>query len=139
MDFHSFQATAMCYEVPLKVTDSDLPFSVFCSCRFLYFPLPYSTFLFYHKHFAVQDYAAAIENMLLTIVELGYQSCWVEGHITDEDRIGRQMADILGVPEEYELVCFLPVGIAESEPALPVKKTFRERAWFNRMFGEDQP
>ena len=37
--------------------------------------------------FAVQDYSAAIENMLLTIVELGYQSCWYEGHITDEDRI----------------------------------------------------
>ena len=31
--------------------------------------------------FSVQDYSAAIENMLLTIVELGYQSCWYEGHI----------------------------------------------------------
>lgn len=40
--------------------------------------------------FAVQDYAAAIENMLLAIVALGYQSCWVEGHITDEDAIGRK-------------------------------------------------
>ena len=42
--------------------------------------------------FAIQDYAAAIENMLLTIVELGYQSCWYEGHITDEDKIGYQIA-----------------------------------------------
>ena len=49
--------------------------------------------------FAVQDYAAAIENMLLAIVELGYQSCWYEGHITDEDRIGDQMARILSVPD----------------------------------------
>ena len=40
------------------------------------------------KCYAVQDYSAAIENMLLAIVELGYQSCWYEGHITDEDRIG---------------------------------------------------
>lgn len=83
------------------------------------------------KCFAVQDYSAAIENMLLAIVELGYQSCWYEGHITDEDRIGYQMAQILGVPEEYELVCFLPVGIAESEPVSPRKKDFEERAWFN--------
>ena len=81
--------------------------------------------------FAVQDYAAAIQNMLLAITELGYQSCWYEGHITDEDRIGDQMAGILGVPEEYELVCFLPVGIAESEPLLPKKKAFEERAGFN--------
>lgn len=83
------------------------------------------------KCFAVQDYSAAIENMLLAIVELGYQSCWYEGHITDEDKIGYQMAQILGVPEEYELVCFLPVGIAESEPVSPRKKDFEERAWFN--------
>ncbi len=81
--------------------------------------------------FAVQDYSAAIENMLLAIVELGYQSCWYEGHITDVDRIGYQMAQILGVPDQYELVCFLPVGIAESEVMGPKKKDFEERAWFN--------
>ena len=81
--------------------------------------------------FAVQDYSAAIENMLLMIVALGYQSCWYEGHITDTDRIGAQMAKILGVPEEYELVCMLPVGIAAEEPGIPKKKAFSERAWFN--------
>ncbi len=83
------------------------------------------------KCFAVQDYSAAIENMLLAIVELGYESCWYEGHITDEDRIGYKMAQILNVPDEYELVCFLPVGVAESEPSLPKKLPFEERAWFN--------
>ena len=81
--------------------------------------------------FATQDYAAAIENMLLAITALGYQSCWYEGHITDTDRICDQIAKILNVPEEYELVCILPVGIAESEPAAPGKKAFQERAWFN--------
>ena len=81
--------------------------------------------------FAVQDYSAAIQNMLLAIVELGYQSCWYEGHITDVDRIGYQMAQVLGVPDEYELVCFLPVGIAEDEVRGPKKKAFEERAWFN--------
>lgn len=85
------------------------------------------------KCFAVQDYSAAIENMLLAIVELGYQSCWYEGHITDEDRIGYQMAQILNVPDDYELVCFLPVGIAEAEPIAPKKQAFEERAWFNEF------
>lgn len=84
-----------------------------------------------NKCFAVQDYSAAIENMLLAIVELGYQSCWYEGHITDDDKIGYQMAQILNIPDEYELVCFLPVGIAEEFPVKPKKKTFEERAWFN--------
>lgn len=83
------------------------------------------------KRFNVQDYAAAIENMLLAIVSLGYESCWVEGHITDEDGIGRQMADILGVPAEYDLVCFLPVGRAKEPVKHVAKKAFSERAWFN--------
>ncbi len=85
--------------------------------------------------FAVQDYSAAIENMLLTIVELGYQSCWYEGHITDEDRICDKIAAILSVPENYEVVCILPVGEAENEPSIPKKKEFEERAWFNTFKG----
>ena len=87
--------------------------------------------------FAVQDYSAAIQNMLLAIVALGYQSCWYEGHITDVDRIGDKMARILGVPEDYELVCLLPVGVAEGEPTMPKKKPFGERAWFNGFPKED--
>lgn len=87
--------------------------------------------------FQVQDYSAAIENMLLAVKALGYESCWYEGHITDEDKIGRKLADILGVPEEYELVCFLPVGRAAQEPGpSPAKKAFEERAWFNG-FGKE--
>ena len=83
------------------------------------------------KCFCVQDYSAAIQNMLLAIVELGYQSCWYEGHITDDDMICDKMAEILNVPDSYELVCFLPIGIAESDPIKPKKKSFEEWAWFN--------
>ena len=78
--------------------------------------------------FAVQDYSAAIENMLLAIVEFGYQSCWYEGHITDEDRICDKIAKILSVPQNYEVVCILPVGVAENAPSTPMKKEFEERA-----------
>jgi len=81
--------------------------------------------------FYVQDYSAAIQNMLLAIVELGYQSCWYEGQITDADAIGRKMADVLGVPDDYDLVCFLPVGVANQPVSFPGKKPFAERAWFN--------
>ena len=81
--------------------------------------------------FATQDYAAAIENMLLSAEALGYRSCWYEGHITDTDRICDRIAEILDVPEGYDLVCILPVGIGEGEPGVPKKKPFEERAWFN--------
>ena len=81
--------------------------------------------------FATQDYAAAIVNMLLAAVELGLSSCWIEGHITDADRIGRKMADVLGVPQDYELVCFLPLGVAAESVRRVRKKPFHQRAWFN--------
>ena len=87
--------------------------------------------------YSVQDYAAATQNMLLAIVALGYQSCWIEGHITDADAIGRKMADILGVPKEYDLVCFLPVGVAAEAVRPPEKLPFEVRAWFNR-FGQGE-
>ena len=87
------------------------------------------------KCFAIQDYSAAIENMLLEIVELGYESCWIEGHITDDDRICDKIADILNVPEGYDVVCILPVGIAENEIKPPKKRAFEERAWFNTFGG----
>ena len=81
--------------------------------------------------FAVQDYAAAIENMMLAITALGYATCWIEGHITDADRQGAQMAQMLGVPGEYGLICVLPVGKPAGEYALPRKREFAKRAWFN--------
>ncbi len=83
------------------------------------------------RTFCVEDAAASIENMLLAITALGYASCWIEGHITDRDRIGRQMADILGVPEEYELMCYLPVGVPAEAGKRVKKQPFCERAWFN--------
>ena len=81
--------------------------------------------------FAVQDYSAAIENMLLAIVELGYQSCWYEGHITDDDRICDKIASALGVPGEYDVVCIIPVGKALDDFHAPSKKSFGERVRFN--------
>lgn len=87
------------------------------------------------RTYSVHDYSAAIENMLLAIVALGYQSCWVEGYVTDADKLGRVMADILGVPPEYELVCYLPVGVAAEPVRRARKKPLEERAWFNGFEG----
>lgn len=81
--------------------------------------------------FNVQDYSAAIENMLLMIKALGYESCWYEGHVTDEDDLGGQLARRLGVPEEYSLVCVLPVGRPAEAVKRVRKKPVSERAWYN--------
>jgi nitroreductase len=80
--------------------------------------------------FAVQDYSAAIQNMLLAIVALGCESCWIEGYVTGEDNIGRQIADALSVPAELDLVCVLPVGYAAGPVKRVAKKPFDARAKF---------
>lgn len=83
------------------------------------------------RTFYIQDYSAAIQNMLLAITDLGYASCWVEGHVTGTDRIGDQMSKMLGVPEEYELVAYLPVGIPAEDIPCVEKLPMESRAWFN--------
>lgn len=84
------------------------------------------------RTFYIQDYSAAIENLLLSIVAEGYQSCWYEGDITGEDsEKGSKMAEILGLPKGHFVVCYLPVGIAADEVTARQKKPFAERAWLN--------
>ncbi len=80
--------------------------------------------------FHVQDYAAAIENMLLAIHALGYASCWMEGYV--RGNIGEQMLKILRIPEGYQFAAFLPIGVPAEEVKAPAFKPFEKRAWFNR-------
>jgi len=82
-------------------------------------------------YFNIQDYAAAIENMLLAITALGYASCWIEGHVTEDAKTQKQIAELLNVPGEYTVVAFLPVGVPEKEGKRPAYKAFSERAWYN--------
>ena len=84
----------------------------------------------------VQDYSAAIENMLLAIKSLGYDSCWYEGYMNNEACLGRKVADYLGVPENYHLICVLPVGVAADSLKKVEKKPFEQRAWFNHFPAE---
>jgi nitroreductase len=88
-------------------------------------------------YFNVQDYSAAIQNILISITALGYASCWIEGHIINYPGTQEQMAKILNTPKEYAVVGFLPVGIPEQEGKRPRYKEFSERAWFNGFGKED--
>jgi nitroreductase len=82
-------------------------------------------------YFNIQDYSAAIENMLLAITALGYASCWIEGQVTENIGTQEQIATLLNFPAEYTVVGFLPIGIPEKEKKRPLYKSFSERAWYN--------
>jgi len=83
----------------------------------------------------VQDYSAAIQNMLLAITALGYASCWVEGYVAGFDNVSKGMAELLNAPEGYSVVAYLPVGVPMSDMRRAPKKTFEERAGFNGFTG----
>ncbi len=70
--------------------------------------------------YALQDTAAAIENMLLAITELGLATCWIGAF--DEG----QAAKILKLEDNLRPVAMLPIGYAVDKPNAPKRKTMDE-------------
>ena len=84
--------------------------------------------------FQIEDCAAAVENMLLAITGLGYAAVWIDGWLRVQDR-AEQIAKLVGVPEHKIIRVVLPIGIPDEEYKQPPKKSFEQRAWFNK-YGE---
>ena len=71
--------------------------------------------------YALQDTAAAVQNMLLTIADMGLASCWIGAF--DEGKA----AAILKVAEGWRTVAMLPVGHAAIQtPKAPPRRTLDE-------------
>ena len=85
--------------------------------------------------FGAEDYAAAVENMLLAMTDLGYASVWIDGALRREDRSER-IRRLLGAPEGRQVRVILPLGIPSEQRKQKEKKEFGQRAWFNRFEGE---
>lgn len=79
----------------------------------------------YHIH----DYCAATENILLAVEAGGYATTWLEGQIRGEKAL--QMAELLGVPEDLQIVVYLPIGIPAGTVQSAPKIAFEERVSFN--------
>ena len=84
--------------------------------------------------FAVEDCAAAVENMLLAITALGYATVWLDGVLRRDDIAGR-IGRLLGVPHDKAVRIVLPVGVATQPGQQKEKLPFGQRAWFNRYGG----
>lgn len=84
-----------------------------------------------YGEYYIQDAAAAIENMLLATVALGYASCWLEGNIRGQEA---ELRRILGVPDTLRLWAVLPIGKAASHPERPAKSHLAEVTHYN-VFG----
>lgn len=71
--------------------------------------------------YCIQDTAAAVENMLLTVVAYGLGACWVGAF--DEGEAKRA----LDLPEDVRPVAMIPIGYPRRDPAS--RRPRPQRSW----------
>ena len=85
-----------------------------------------------YGEFWIQDASAAMENMLLAAVAMGYGGCWVEGQIRTHEE---QLCEILGVPDSLRVWSLTPIGTPAGEPTRPPKSAVEKVVHHNRFGG----
>ena len=83
-----------------------------------------------YGEFYVQDASAAMENMLLAAVALGYGACWVEGAVR---RSEEDVRELLAAPASLRVWSLLPVGRPAVIPARPKKSAPSDVVHHNRF------
>jgi nitroreductase len=81
--------------------------------------------------FGLENYGAAVENMLLAVTALGYASVWIDGWLRTEGR-DQAVAGLVGAPGSVEVRVILPIGVPDEPGEQRAKRPFAERAWRNR-------
>ena len=76
--------------------------------------------------FEVEDYAAAVQNILLSATALGYASCWYDGmsRLNGNDK---KIAKILDIPATQQVRTILPIGVPETAGTQAKRKSLAER------------
>ncbi len=87
----------------------------------------------YHGlHFQIEDCAAAVENMLLTITSLGLASVWIDGYLRINDNV-TSVNQILELPKEKTVRILLPLGYPEEQHFPRKKLPLEKRVFYNKF------
>mgnify|MGYP006283151899 FL=1 len=70
----------------------------------------------------IQSAGAAIQNILLTAVDMGYGACWLSAPMMAKDGL----ESLIEVEEPYHLVAFVAVGVPEKDMKPKEKKPLEE-------------
>ncbi len=81
-----------------------------------------------YGEFWMQDASAAMENMLLAAVALGYGGCWIEGALRRHEDAIRKLLD---VPEHLRVWSLTPIGRPAKNPPRPEKSAFADVVRYN--------
>jgi len=74
----------------------------------------------------LEDYSAAVENMLLAATALGYASCWYDGS-TRMNGNAEKIAALLNVPENLTVRTYMAIGVPETPGKQASRKPMDER------------
>lgn len=97
---------------------------------FAEFPREYIDKLF-HRNPGMQNIGAAVENMTLRAIDLGYGSCWMTGQGYAAEEIEAAVKETTGFEKEgYFLACMLTLGVPQPGAKSPAKKTLEEVCTF---------
>ena len=79
--------------------------------------------------FELEDYGAAVENILLGATALGYASCWFDGtsRLNGNDE---KIRALLGVPVGQQVRTLLPIGVPQQVGAQAPRKALEDRVRF---------
>ncbi|WP_161843965.1 nitroreductase family protein [Pseudoflavonifractor sp. 524-17] len=80
--------------------------------------------------FEVEDYAAAVENMLLAATALGYATVWMDG-MTKAPAANAAIAKLLNAPQGKTVRTILPLGVPAEVGEPKPRKAFDERVHYN--------
>jgi len=79
--------------------------------------------------YAIQETAAAIQNMLLAAHEEGLSTCW-NGEFDD-----KAVCELLKAPEAYRPVAVISIGYPAEKPAPPERRPFDQVVSFETISG----
>ena len=79
----------------------------------------------------LEDYACATTQMLLAATALGYVAGWVDGMFRDPAK-RMPVCELLGIPDDRLMIVIVPVGLPAGEGPRRPKKSFSQRASWNR-------
>ncbi|MCL2457104.1 MAG: nitroreductase family protein [Defluviitaleaceae bacterium] len=83
-------------------------------------------------NFEKEDYAAAVENMLLAATALGYSSLWLDSPFFNPEK-EKQAREVLNASEKYRLWAVLPVGKPNGVGARREKLPFESRVSYRKL------
>jgi len=81
----------------------------------------------YGRKWSTVDVSIALENMVIAAEAQGLGSCWI-GDFKEEE-----VKRLLGIPDDYKIVCLISFGYPAEHPSPRGKKTLQEIVGYNKF------